>query len=180
MLECWRQSITERPSFSQLKAKFDAMLLSQEDNPYIQFNINVAMPYYHAHPPAEGGACQEEEEREEEGNEQTTVAQDQTTPVPLTIPSNAVPQLEDVGVEQNCSNAYVQTPRACDEHLTFDLRVVGCSGEVLHTRHSKELAQIEEENVDEYTTESDMSISEERSNIVLDTSTEGTETELIM
>ncbi|KAL5497189.1 hypothetical protein EMCRGX_G013614 [Ephydatia muelleri] len=181
MLECWRQSAAERPSFSQLKAKFDAMLLSQEDNPYIQFNINVAMPYYHTHPPAEGGVCQEEEEEgEEERSEQSPVAQDQTIPAPLTIPSNVVPPEEDTGVGLKGSNAYVQTPKACDDHLTFDLRVAGSSEEVLHMRHSKELAQIEEESIEECTTESDMSISEERGNVVLDTSTEGTETELIV
>ena len=192
MLECWRQIATERPSFSQLKAKFDAMLLSQENNPYIQFNINVAMPYYHVNPTAEGGACQEEGEGE--GNEQTTVAQDQTTPPPLTLPSSDVPQEEDAGVKG--SNTYVQTPRACDEHLTFDLRVAGSGGDM---RHSKELAQIEESMeecttesdlstseergivlLDTSTTESDLSTSEERGIVVLDTSTDGTETELIV
>ena len=57
------------------------------------------------------------------------------------------------------SNAYVQTPKACDDHLTFDLRVAGSSVEVWHMRHSKELAQIEEESMEECTTESGMSIS---------------------
>ena len=89
------------------------------------------MPYYHTHPPAEGGTCQEEEEEgEEERSEQSPVAQDQTTPAPLTIPSNAVPPEEDTGVGLKDSTVYVQTPKACDDHLTFDLRVAGSSGEV--------------------------------------------------
>ena len=46
MLNCWREDPTERPSFTKLRATFDAMLA--EDNPYIQFdNINVHKPYYH-------------------------------------------------------------------------------------------------------------------------------------
>lgn len=45
MLECWRESPTERPTFTQLKAKFDTML--EEGNPYIHFDtINTQKPYY--------------------------------------------------------------------------------------------------------------------------------------
>ena len=87
------------------------------------------------------------------------MAQNQTTLAPLTIPSNAVQQEKGTGVGLKGSNAYVQTPKACHDHLTFDLRVAGSSEEVLHMRHSKELAQIEEESMEECTTESGMSIS---------------------
>ena len=58
------------------------------------------------------------------------MAQGQTTPAPLTMPSNAVPPEEDTGVELKGSNVYVQTPKACDDYLTFDLRVAGSSEEV--------------------------------------------------
>ena len=47
----------------------------------------------------------------------------------ITIPSNAVPPEEGTGVGLEGSNAYVQTPKACDDHLTFDLRVAGSNGE---------------------------------------------------
>lgn len=165
MLECWRGNAAERPSFSQLKAKFDAMLLSQEDNPYIQFNINMTMPYYSpTSAPLEGGACQEAT---------NTSAPDQTTTVPLSLPPSNLTQEEDsLGPEG--SNAYVQTPRACDDPVTFDLRVASTS----ELRSSKELALIEEETSDECSTESDMSVSEDCV-VVLDVSTEGTETDLV-
>ena len=108
------------------------------------------------------------------------MAQGQTTPAPLTIPSNVVPPEEDTGLGLKGSNAYVQTPKAWDDHLTCDLRVAGSSGEVLHMHHSKELALIEEEIMKECTTKSGMSISEERGNFVLDTFTEKTETKLLV
>ncbi|KAL5497208.1 hypothetical protein EMCRGX_G013635 [Ephydatia muelleri] len=103
--ECCRETL-----LLHLKAKFDVILLSQEDNPYNQFNINVAMPYYHTHPPTEGGACQEEEEGEEERSEQSPVAQDQTIPAPLTIPSNAVPPEEE---EEEEEEENIDTDIAC-------------------------------------------------------------------
>ena len=46
MLDCWLEDPTQRPTFTALRSKFDAMLA--EDNPYIQFdNINIHKPYYH-------------------------------------------------------------------------------------------------------------------------------------
>ena len=175
MLECWRGVPTERPSFAKLKAKCDAMLLSQEDNPYIQFNINATMPYYSAPTPAEGAACEQET---------GTAAPDVPVAVPLSLPSsNMVREEEDQedgveGLGTNSSNTYVQTPRASDVLVTFDLRVTTSTGELSHQRFSKELAQIEEETSEECLTQSDMSVSDDRGNIALDVSTEGAATEI--
>ena len=45
MLDCWKENPAERPTFTNLRSIFDAML--QQDNPYIQFdNINTHKPYY--------------------------------------------------------------------------------------------------------------------------------------
>ena len=40
MLSCWHEEATKRPSFSELQAKFDSMLSTQGNNPYIDFSIN--------------------------------------------------------------------------------------------------------------------------------------------
>ena len=45
MLDCWQENPASRPTFTQLKAKFDTMLLA--NNQYIQFDgINIHEPYY--------------------------------------------------------------------------------------------------------------------------------------
>ena len=50
MMERWRMNAAERPSFSQLKAKFDAMLLSWT---VLAFSSYMTMPYSRPppHPP---------------------------------------------------------------------------------------------------------------------------------
>ena len=40
MLSCWHEEATKRPSFPELQAKFDNMLSTQGNNPYIDFSIN--------------------------------------------------------------------------------------------------------------------------------------------
>ena len=45
MQDCWLENPNDRPTFTDLRSQFDAMLT--KDNPYIQFeNINAHMPYY--------------------------------------------------------------------------------------------------------------------------------------
>ena len=45
MLDCWQENPASRPTFTQLKAKLDSMLLESKE--YIQFNsIDAEQPYY--------------------------------------------------------------------------------------------------------------------------------------
>ena len=54
MLDCWHEASEERPSFTQLRGIFDAMLAA--NNPYIQFdNINSHQPYYNRMSSSEDG-----------------------------------------------------------------------------------------------------------------------------
>ena len=47
MQECWMENPNDRPTFTDLRSQFDALLT--KDNPYIQFeNINAHMPYYNS------------------------------------------------------------------------------------------------------------------------------------
>ena len=47
MQDCWLENPNDRPTFTDLRSQFDALLT--KDNPYIQFeNINAHMPYYNS------------------------------------------------------------------------------------------------------------------------------------
>ena len=64
MLSCWREHPSSRPTFSELKAAFDAMLL--ENTEYIQFSSVLGQSGYDRLSPL----LDEEEEKEEEGEEE--------------------------------------------------------------------------------------------------------------
>ena len=50
MLECWNEEPRKRPSFSQLRAKFDTLLLNEGKDPYIVLQIDTEKPYYKMEP----------------------------------------------------------------------------------------------------------------------------------
>lgn len=46
MLMCWKEDPRKRPTFSELRAKFDAMLLAERNDEYIDLRISNDKPYY--------------------------------------------------------------------------------------------------------------------------------------
>ena len=46
MLMCWNEEPQGRPTFTELRAKFDTMLLAEKKNPYIDLRIDNDKPYY--------------------------------------------------------------------------------------------------------------------------------------
>lgn len=46
MLMCWNEEPQRRPTFTELRAKFDAMLLAEKKDPYIDLRIDNDKPYY--------------------------------------------------------------------------------------------------------------------------------------
>ena len=46
MRMCWVEDPWKRPTFSDLRSKFDAMLLAERNNEYIDLRINNDKPYY--------------------------------------------------------------------------------------------------------------------------------------
>ena len=52
MLMCWKDQPKERPTFKELRAKFDAMLLAEKKNTYITLSgIDESKSYYQSLPP---------------------------------------------------------------------------------------------------------------------------------
>ena len=53
MLMCWNEQAQERPSFSDLRSKFEAMLLEDKNDEYIDFHrIDQSKLYYQQFSPA--------------------------------------------------------------------------------------------------------------------------------
>lgn len=46
MLQCWVEEAKKRPTFTQLRAKFDAMLLDGRKDAYIDLRIDFEQPHY--------------------------------------------------------------------------------------------------------------------------------------
>ena len=51
MLVCWNEQPKERPTFKELRAKFDAMLLAEKKDMYIALCIDESKSYYQSLPP---------------------------------------------------------------------------------------------------------------------------------
>ena len=52
MLICWNEQPKERPTFKELRAKFDAMLLAEQNDMYIALCIDESKMYYQNLTPA--------------------------------------------------------------------------------------------------------------------------------
>ena len=48
MLQCWLEDPSKRPTFAQLRARFDSMLLAEKKDTYIDLQIDASKPYYQA------------------------------------------------------------------------------------------------------------------------------------
>ena len=46
MLECWQEDAGKRPTFSQLRGRFDSMLLAEKKDTYIDLQMDASKPYY--------------------------------------------------------------------------------------------------------------------------------------
>ena len=50
MLECWSEHPKGRPSFAQIRAKFDTMLMASKKDAYIDLQFDFDQPYYRMDP----------------------------------------------------------------------------------------------------------------------------------
>ena len=54
MQKCWEADHRKRPSFSELRATFDAMLTNAQNATYIDLNVDEMLPYYSMNAAEEG------------------------------------------------------------------------------------------------------------------------------
>ena len=54
MQKCWEADYRKRPSFSELRATFDAMLSNAQNATYIDLNVDEMLPYYSMNAAGEG------------------------------------------------------------------------------------------------------------------------------
>ena len=130
MLDCWSDIPDDRPTFAQLKAKFDTMLA--EDNPYIQFdNINTCRSYYNGL--SKTGNENSVEMSEIETSEATgTSASSSATLRDSGICSSGYdylkPRVPEVHLEESLvhpvTNPYVDTPTKLPYDSAFDLDII--------------------------------------------------------
>ena len=46
MLECWKEDIEDRPTFAELREKFEALILAGKEGLYIDLKVDETKPYY--------------------------------------------------------------------------------------------------------------------------------------
>ena len=62
MQNCWEADYRNRPSFSELRATFDAMLSNAQNAAYIDLNVDEMLPYYSMNAVGEGEDGEDTEE----------------------------------------------------------------------------------------------------------------------
>ena len=95
MLECWHETPKKRPSFTQLRAKFDSLLATQQGNAYIDLQTDECKDYYNfdlleqdageepmkdeEEEQVKNSDLKKEEEEEEEANEEDEMEANEST-----------------------------------------------------------------------------------------------------
>ena len=129
MLDCWNADPMERPTFTQLRAKFDAMLA--EDNPYIQFDtIDSHKPYYNSPSPEDErtiGISDIDEDISVNSEESSSTAQGASRSE-CEFPKPNIPQVHiDQTLGNPVPNPYVNTPTKLPCDPAFDLAMIHCA-----------------------------------------------------
>ena len=127
MQECWNDDSTDRPTFTQLKAKFDVMLA--EDNPYIQFdNINTHKPYYNSLSSSSDEKMSGNESSQASGLSPSSSATLQDSGICTSAYDYLKPRVPEVHLEDSLlhpiANPYVDTPTKLPYDSAFDLGIV--------------------------------------------------------
>ena len=129
MFDCWQENPASRPTFTQLKAKLDAMLLESKE--YIQFNnIDTEQPYYIRLNREEGENGTTAEIDDQASNSASIAELDQNVPSGYDhledgseIPEQPLPH------PFSMANPYVKTPTKLPYELRFDIDQAQASSE---------------------------------------------------
>ena len=93
MLHCWQEEPEERPSFSNLRSKFSAMLQAGSANPYIDLQVDEKAAYYQV--------------KDDEGRERRDSASSGSSEGSV---SSIDKQKKKTKVKRKRTNPYAQTP----------------------------------------------------------------------
>ena len=124
MLDCWSESSANRPTFTQLKDKFDALLLAENNSIYIQFSsIDTDTPsgYDHLEPP---------KKEEDHAEDQSEISYSSVTLGDLSTSGYDVldPPEPYSDSRHHGSNPYVKTPKNSSrfslEELTAEMQPI--------------------------------------------------------
>ena len=105
MLDCWSENSANRPTFTQLKDKFDALLLAENNSIYIQFGtIDTDTPtgYDHLEPP---------KKEEDHADDQSEISCSSVTLGDLSTSGYDVLEPPEPYSHRHGSNPYVKTPK---------------------------------------------------------------------
>ena len=121
MLDCWQENPASRPTFTQLKAKLDTMLLESKE--YIQFdNIDTKQPYYLRLNHEEGESATTAEIDDQVPNTASTAELDQNVPSGYDHLEDCPENLEHpLPRPFSMANPYVKTPTKQPYEHKFDV-----------------------------------------------------------
>ena len=114
MLECWLESARKRPTFTQLRAKFDSLLTAQQCcNPYIDLRTDEHKDYYKVESMDEdlkmSGKKEEFEEENEEEEEEELINECTSLHTPERRSSCKSP-VESARLRKSPSPSYLRVP----------------------------------------------------------------------
>ena len=95
MLQCWLEEPSKRPTFAQLRARFDSMLLAEKKDTYIDLQIDASKPYYQA----EWSDSKETDEKPSKWGSQDSIksllnASSEMIPASFDPPTNCSPMVQ--------------------------------------------------------------------------------------
>ena len=135
MQKCWEADHRKRPSFSELRATFDAMLSNAQNATYIDLNVDEMLPYYsmNAAEQGEDGEVTEEDLHPSlvvvGGDDDSKVGYPDTKGLRNSALLRSIEKLEEGDDDSSIASADVAVLDSAGEATVEQHEVVRCEGE---------------------------------------------------
>lgn len=135
MQKCWEADYRSRPTFSELRATFDAMLSNAQNATYIDLNVDEMLPYYSMNA---AGQSEEGEVTEEDlhpslvvvgGEDDSKEGYPDTKDLRNSALLRSIEKLEDADDDSSIASADVAVLDAAGEAALQQHEVVRCEGD---------------------------------------------------